>query len=292
MPTLNDVNSSDGLVTMLKGEPGTRKSTCALSYPTPQYWVSTDQKMDALVLPAKTWGLNLSKDIHYDDYNDWNGPLTKLNQFRVNCPYKTIIVDSITSLGDCITGQVKKSKKKSKDDKDSGGTGGKTIGGITVSGYDEFNAEAAALIDMIDILKDIKRYHKIHIILIAHVIGARKDNSDNMLTHHSRVIVTGAEKTSSKISSRMDEVYHFNVEPGLNVDSGGDYTLYTEHTGNDYARTTLPLRKKITFNTKPLYETYIGPAIEQLRSMPTIHKVPTVQTAQTTQQKPTDFTAK
>jgi hypothetical protein len=55
MPTLDNVRV-DSLFSMFKGEPGTRKSTAALSYPTPHFWISTDQKMESLVLPAKRWG--------------------------------------------------------------------------------------------------------------------------------------------------------------------------------------------------------------------------------------------
>lgn len=90
----------------------------------------------------------------------------------------------------------------------------------------------------------------------------------------------------------MHEVYHFNVESSFDIDKGeGNYTIFTQHTGNDYARTSLPLVKKITFNAEPLYDKYIAPAIEKLRSMPTIHKVPTVQSAQTQKPNNTTFTA-
>jgi len=103
MPTLESTSSPDKpLFTMFKGEPGTRKSTCALSYPGKQYWISTDQKMEALQLPAKRWGIRLT-DIEYDDYSQWDPVLAKLEQLQVNCKYKTVIVDSITSMGDAMT---------------------------------------------------------------------------------------------------------------------------------------------------------------------------------------------
>src|SRR5215471_15606150 len=110
MPSLIDEIKLDALYCLFKGEPGTRKSTSALSYPSPQYWISTDQKMEALNLPAKKWGVKM-RDIHYDDYTDWDKPRAKLEQIQVNCPYKTIIVDSITSIGDAMTAQVRKFKK-------------------------------------------------------------------------------------------------------------------------------------------------------------------------------------
>src|ERR687892_346190 len=99
MPSLADVNQNE-LFVLMKGEPGLRKSTQALSFPKPQYWFSTDKKMDALLLPARKWGIDLKKDVHFDDYNDFDKPRAKLESLQVNCPYKTIVVDSITSFGD------------------------------------------------------------------------------------------------------------------------------------------------------------------------------------------------
>lgn len=280
MATMEDAAKLDALFTMLKGEPGTRKSTAALSYPTDQYWFSTDQKMEALTLPMKRWGIS-PRSIHYDDYTDWNKADDKMKQLQVNCPYKTIVVDSITSSGDTMTRQVKKSKAASGQ--------GKEIGGIKVSGLEEFNAESNAFQEMIAKLKDIHKFHKVHVILIAHVLGVRKDDDSNKTTHHSRVIVTGAERIGAKIASYMTEVYHFNIEANFEADKEGQYGLLTVHTGNDYARTSLPLPNKILFNSNPLYGTYIQPAIEKLRAEKPIERIPTQPTQHTTPQPQTNI---
>lgn len=252
---------------MFKGEPGTRKSTQALSYPSPQYWVSTDRKMHSLILPMKRWGIR-AQDIEFDDYVDWDKPRAKLESFRVNNKYKTIIVDSLTSLGDVMNTQTINNKRNSKDG------GGKTIGGIYVPGIEEYNAEASAFNDLMFLLTDIHSYHKCHVILIAHVVGQRKADDKNNLTHHSRVIITGGDKISGKIASRMTEVYHFNVDSGFEMDADSDkYIAYTKHTGNDYARTSLPLPKKLEINNKPLYETFILPAQKALKAEKPVERI-------------------
>ena len=266
MPTLDSVRLDDGLFTLFKGEPGTRKSTCALSYPLPQYWFSTDQKMEALKLPAAKWGVDMSK-VHFDDYSDWAGPKTKLEQFRTNCPYKTLIVDSITSMGDAMTSQVRKMKK---DD----GKSTKTIGGIQVSGLEEFNAESQAFKEMISLLKDVAKYHKLYVILIAHVIGQRKDEDSNKQTHHSRIIVTGAAQIGAKIASYVTEAYHFNIRAGFEANSEGKYGCLTVHTGNDYARTSLPLPQEIEFNNDPLFSKWIEPAIKKQMAESPVTRIP------------------
>lgn len=279
MPTLDSVNL-DALFTMLKGEPGTRKSTQALSYPTPQYWVSTDQKMEALTLPAKRWGVNM-KEVHYDDYSDWDKPKAKLKSFQVNCPYRTIICDSITSIGDNINRQTKTNKS------DAGG--GKIVGGVSTNSIEDYNAEASAFQDFMAILKDIHKFHKVNIILIAHVVGQRVNDAANKLTHHSRVIITGGDKISGKIASYMTEVYHFNVDTDFNVDSGeGKYGLFTQHTSHDYARTSLPLDRRIQFNNDPLYERWVAPAIKKLREEKPIQRI--VETPKVTPQLTDSFT--
>lgn len=280
MATLETVDIEAGFI-LFKGEPGTRKSTCALSYPTPQYWVSTDMKMGALKIPANRWGIKRT-DIHFDDYKDWNAPYAKLKQLQVNCPFKTIIIDSVTSMGDAMTSQVKKSKTG----------GGKMIGGIPVSGFEEFNAESAAFQEMIEVLKDIHKFHNINIILIAHVLGARKDDPSNKLTHHSRIIVTGAEKISAKLAAGVTEAYHFNIKSKFEADAEGEYAIITKHTGNDYARTSLPLAREIVFNDDPLYEKWIKPAIDKLNRETPITRIATPVAAKPTTEttNPSPFT--
>jgi hypothetical protein len=73
----------------------------------------------------------------------------------------------------------------------------------------------------------------------------------------------------------MTEVYHFNIEPAFEADKEGQYALMTVHTGNDYARTSLPLPQKIAFNGEPLYEKFIQPAIVKLSNEKPIERIPT-----------------
>lgn len=260
----------DALFVMMKGEPGTRKSTQALSFPKPQYWVSSDQKMESLVLPMKRWGYKAS-DIHYDDYSDYDSVKNKLEklsgkgEFSYQCPFRTVIIDSITSLGDNMNRQTINFKKNKGE--------GKVIGTINVGGLEEYNAEASAFQELMGLLKNLNKQHQVNIVMIAHVVGQRKDDDKNKLTHHSRVIITGGDKISGKIASYMTEVYHFDVKSGFAETDEGEYGLFTSHTGNDYARTSLPLERKITFNNDPLYEKWIEPAIRKLKAEQPIQRI-------------------
>jgi hypothetical protein len=264
MPTLDQV-TFDALYSMFKGEPGTRKSTQALSYPTPQYWFSWDRKMNGIYLPMKKWGID-PKQIQFDDYDDWTKAKQKLEKFQVECPFKTLVFDSITSMADMTLRQTVKMKYGVT--RSSGAAAGKLIAGIAVNEIEDYNAESAALQELIALTKDINNFHKVNVILIAHVVQAEYRSTTTNVTHISRQIVTAGKKVAPKIPAYCGEVYHFNIKKGFVEGQGGDYSLLTEHTGDDFARTALGLDKEIVFGDKPLYDTWVKPAIIKMQALP------------------------
>lgn len=246
------------LFCLLKGEVGLRKSTCALSFPKPIYFFDWDGKMDALALPIRAWNLD-PKQISYDTYKDWNGAKAQLERFQVNCPYKTIVIDSITSCADAINRQTLKIKGQS--------SGSKTVATIPVNSIEDFNAEDSALKELVAILKDIKAYHHVNVILVAHVIQKEMKTADGK-THMARLIVTAGKAIAQKIPAYCSEIYHFNIKSGIEVSKGGQYSLLTTHTGDDFARTSLPLEPEIIFGGEPLYDKWIKPAIDKMKQTP------------------------
>ena len=258
---MNDVDFN-ALYCLFKGEPGTRKSTHALSFPGPQYWFSWDRKMNGIYLPMKKWGID-PKTISYDDYDDWAKPKKKLEMLQVNCPYKTIVIDSVTSMADMTLRQTMKVKYGTT--KQSGGAAGKLVAGIAVNEIEDYNAEASALNELISLTKDINIYHNVNVILIAHVVKAEYRDTTKKTTHISRQIVTAGKNVAAKIPAYCGEVYHFNIDQGMVVGQGGAYTVLTEHTGDDFARTALGLPGKIELKEDPLYEKWIRPAIAGMK---------------------------
>jgi hypothetical protein len=265
MPTMGGAQL-DALYVLMKGEPGLRKSTQALSFPTPQYWFSWDRKMSSLILPMKKWGIDPAQ-ISYDDYDDWNKPKKKLEQLQTDCPYKTIVCDSITSMADMTLRQT--TKMKYGMTRKSGADAGKLIAGIAVNEIEDYNAESAAINELIALTKDIHSFHKVNVILIAHVVQAEYRSTTNNTTHISRQLVTAGKKVAAKIPAYCGEVYHFNIKKGFVEGAGGDYSLLTEHTGDDFARTALGLDREIVFGDKPFYETWVKPAIGKLNASST-----------------------
>lgn len=266
MPNLTQVDASS-IYAMFKGEPGTRKSTQALTFPGPQYWFSWDRKMSGILVPARKWGIDPTT-IEYDDYDDWSKARQKLEKLQVNNPYKTLVFDSLTSCADMTLRQA--IKLKAGVTRASGATAGKTVGGVQVNEIEDYNAESAALQELIALTKDIQAYSKCNIILIAHVVQAEYRNTTNQTTHISRTIVTAGKKVAPKIPAYCGEVYHFNIKTGAVANLPGQYTAITHHTGDDFARTALDLPGEIILGEDQLYTKWIAPAIAKLKMNPPV----------------------
>jgi hypothetical protein len=97
-------------------------------------------------------------------------------------------------------------------------------------------------------------------------VKAEYRDTTKKTTHISRQIVTAGKNVAAKIPAYCGEVYHFNIKQGFIEGAGGDYSLLTTHTGDDFARTALELDKEIVFGDKPIYDTYIRPAITKLNN--------------------------
>lgn len=225
--------------------------------------------MDALALPMMEWGIH-PRDITFDDYSNWDGVRMKLESLQVRCPFKTIVVDSITSGSDAINRQTLKVKANDNT--------GKRIAGIPVNSIEDFNAEDSCLKELVALTKDIAKFHKVNVILIAHVIQKEIKSSDGK-THMSRTLVTAGKGIAQKIPAYCSEVYHFNIKQGAIIGAGGQYSLLTTHTGDDFARTSLRLPDEIIFGNKPLYPEWIEPAINKMnayadQNQPTDHPTP------------------
>lgn len=236
--------------------------------------------MSSLLLPMRVFGVD-PLQVEYDDYDDWTKARQKLESLQVRCPFKTLVFDSITSMADSTLRQTMQMKKG--QTRGSGATAGRSVAGIAVNELEDYGAESAALMELISLTKDICGYHHVNIILIAHVIQAEYKSMTGE-THMSRTIVTAGKRVASKVPAYCQEAYHFNIKPSVEVGKG-QYGLFTQHLGDDFARTSLPLPREIVFNDRPLFNDFILPAIEQLKgempkAEPTLKPTPTTNSFQ------------
>lgn len=253
---------------LFKGDPGTRKSTCALSFSGKQFWFDWDRKMQGLIIPSRKWNIDLTK-IDYESYDDWDKPRQKLEKFVIDCPYDNLICDSVTSMVDMTLRQTLKLKRG--EVRSSGKAAGKVIANIPVNELEDYNAESSAVNELIALTKDIQEYNYrkgriINIILIAHVMEITKKEGENQVI--TRTIVTAGKRVAAKVPAYCSEVWHFYKKAEFDANKEGQYAFMTSGDNMDFARTALPLSKEIIFNDKPVYETYVIPAIKQLELQP------------------------
>ena len=155
-------------------------------------------------------------------------------------------------------------KAKQGKSRASGAAAGKNIGGISVNEIEDFNAESAGLTELLALTKDIHKFHKVDVILIAHVIRTEARSLDGSI-NVSRTIVTAGKKPAAKIPAYCDETYHFGLEKAIDASVAGDHNVLTSHAGEDYARTSLPLPSKIIYGPNDnFYQKYIAPAIKEM----------------------------
>ncbi len=256
MPNLESI-SNDIHYTMFKGDPGTTKSSQAITYPKPQYWFPFDGKMQSLARAMKHHNIS-GADINYDTYDKIAPAIRKLEAFKLNCPYKTIVIDSITSASDIALRDIRTNKGNS-------GKGGRDIGGFEVNILEDFNGEASVLGEIASLTKYLFENKGINIILIAHVI--RKEQKDaSGKVNVVRQIVTAAKAVAQKIPAYCTEIYQFDVNPALTNNGNPEVIIRTQHTSEDYARTSLPLPGEFRLDYDNLYDKWVAPAIDKLKA--------------------------
>src|SRR5437870_4440166 len=101
MPNMDNVVVGGPTLIIMKGEPGTGKSIAAASYSQsgPMFYFDFEDKMDSV----KNYYYNtigkpeLVKNLEYKVYRNWDEAWIKLSTFSVQCPYKVLVWDSLTS---------------------------------------------------------------------------------------------------------------------------------------------------------------------------------------------------
>lgn len=242
MPTLDNVKVGGPTLILLKGEPGLGKSVAAASYPKPMYIFDFESKMDSIVNYYK----NIVKKpevlqgITYDTYRSWDPAWLKLTQLGLTCPYKTIIWDSLTASAWLAIMSIVRFK----------GEGGKKVGTIKVAGIEDYGGEAAALNNTIDQFITLMQMG-VTVILTAHVLRVVEKPAGQAPTE-SRTLMTGGKKVAAGIPGYFHETYHFEIDT---IDPATPhYIARTTHSGDDFARTSLPLPAKIDWTRKVFYD--------------------------------------
>jgi hypothetical protein len=251
-PLLSQVtlDQQERLFMMFKGEPGSGKSIGYLGFPKPLYIFDLDGRIRSLRNFLRGPDDDRIIDgITFQTFPTYDEFAIKLEGFQRDCPYRTIVIDGLTALARLTIRHIMISKggghlltvplgTKPSD------AGGKRLGSIQVPGLEEFNGESSALQECLDVCRALKG---VNIVWTAHVIKTEEKDQTNKRVIVSRSLLTGGKKVAAMIPGYFDEVYHFAQDRFEGI---LEYTIWTENTGTDFAKTALPLPERVGFTRK------------------------------------------
>lgn len=231
-----------GLFALFKGESGTGKSVAALSFPTP-YVIDFDMKM-----PSISNKHFPRKDVYYDHPEDIFKASELISELSDNCPYETVILDTITSLTQCVMKSVADVKNEPTPELlgRMKAAKGKAIGkAIEMLGYDYYNGETRFVKWILDELKSLWAApgNPKHVIVIAHVLAYKTEDIRTKLVTEHRSIVTAGKQIAAYIPAQFDDMYHFyRSRPEVGSDSQvNGVAVITESIGDDSAKSSYKL---------------------------------------------------
>jgi hypothetical protein len=245
---LEDVKPEDRVFALFKGDPKTGKSIAAHSFffGEPVYTFDLDARMES-VKDYYQRVVGKLPNVTFDRFSTFFEIHAKLEELRANCPYKLIIMDSITSLAmksldTMIETRTPTEKSKTKD-----------RGGIILTVVEDFGGEASALRMAMNMLLAISIAHNVSVIVTAHVIDPQPGAYRPM-----RVLLTGGKKIAAEIPIHFNEAYHFFVETKGGLQVGVDdierkFVAVTRSIGTDWASTALDIPDKIDFTNGLLH---------------------------------------
>ena len=232
---VSDIKPGGKLFQLFIGAPGSGKTVAAASYPPPIYFFDLDKRIDSLatMFPGRT-------DIEYDPYGPeefekfWN----KIQQIRAgNSPFKTYVLDSLTSLARMAIGYSVSLR----------GGGGLKKGVIAMTQVDDFNGESRVLSVVMDAFRGAN--FKSNFILTAHLVetSTKKLNEDDVIQQR---VLTGGKTIAAEIPGYFNEIYYFTKTMGFSNDA--EYKMHTmiKKAGID-TKTALPLPAEIVCTMKP-----------------------------------------
>jgi hypothetical protein len=216
------------------GKGGHGKSIGASFWPTPMYYASCDGRVASIYNYWKTVEPGRLNDIEFDTYTatDYDKLATKLENLQMRNPFKTVILDPLTMIGDMLIrysmAQTRgDSKNEKKQDK----------GRVQISGPDDYKTETHGL----KLILDIGRVLKSHFILCAHILEDSYYELGSDKPRVTRKLLTAGKQPAAMIPGMFDEVWLFTVVPAATLGLPPEYKVITRPTAEfDALRTSVP----------------------------------------------------
>lgn len=181
-------------------------------------------------------------DIDYDTYGPQNLNdkfIPEFNNLLKSCPWKTIVLDSLTSMSmTAITSQLKtKGIEQSKVNK----------GGLVVTGWDEINAETVFISQILDICKILP----CNVIMTFHPI--ERTVGTEGATQKITTVVAYGHKINQISLNYFDEVYYLDIDKGFTDKDPTKRIATTDTNLKAISKSALPIPSKLDI-TEGLYD--------------------------------------
>lgn len=237
MPKVSD-GLQNGLMIQMIGKPGSGKSIAAASFPEPVYIFDLESRIDPVIM---FFG---KRDITYDTYyiGDFEKFCRKLESFQLNCPYKTIIIDGLTPLADMLLQYGITLRGKSGGDKKF------TKGTIELNDISDYNVETRGLIQIINILRELKSINRI---LITHLLESSAYDLITKKDVVTQTVMTGGKKVAAKVPNYFNEVWNFYTEMPIRMDDPPLFKMSARDKGYGLGKSIIPdLPAEINFSRR------------------------------------------
>lgn len=247
---LGDATFGSTFMGLFVGRPGSGKSIAAASWykEGPVYIFDLDGRYRSL-MKMYGWDENAKKNIEFDVYpsDDFARVEQKVNSLERSLPYRTIIFDGVTVLGQCLINYSIGLRGVA----DSGREGkGRKIGIIEMTAIEDFGVEARGMLQVLDAFKDLALSGKCNVIFNAHIIQWKeKVGGVEGREEDKYQIVTAGKKVAGAIDGYFDEVYYFKkrtVDPEIPP----EFDCFTQGGEAFPGKTALHLPTKITWTMK------------------------------------------
>lgn len=247
MPKASTIQPDKNISFLFKGNPGEGKTIAASTASVlGDIWIAYFDKQSPVELFTfyhKIGRADLLDRIEYDCYSSANANeyLNKLFQMSRNPGrYVAGITDSVTNLTSAAVNWSLGFRP---------GHSAASRGDINLPEMDEYKAETSLVTQALDICKAIPWYN----IWIAHPLSAldfkAKSSGAVESIKQKQTLVTYGSKVGSMIPGNFTEIYHFNRQ----IDKR---TVWTDLTGDDYAKTAYNIPKSFDITNKLFFEVW------------------------------------
>lgn len=270
---LSEIDVHAPVMGIFKGESGTGKTIAACSFPQPLKVWSLDDRMKSAAMYLREHNHPVDQievqaygaddfvrfiDTFGEAAEQFSGEAT----FRSGEPFKTFVLDGLTSLGTMILTYCMSIRGVHKSGKE------RQKGIIRLPEIEDFMGESNALEKILSYARQINE--RAHFIMTAHVVISKMFDIESKQYKESRSLLTGGAKVAAKVPIYFDEIWHFEADTEFSEEGGNSvYKARTQHAGRDFARTALPLPSVMEWTNSilwPQVEKFLPPKDENTQT--------------------------